>query len=99
MPRVKPITLLITYCAASGLSLVCSTAFAQPLNAGPTPPPPPGPHPISQPVPHPPPHPRPHPDSTLVPHPHSEPDALRFAVAVAGARCPTGRCGNTNPGT
>ena len=79
MSRVKSIKLSIICGAVLGASIVCPTAFAQPLNAGPTPPP----------TPH----------STLVPHPHSEPDALRFAVAVAGARCPNGRCGNTSPGT
>jgi len=83
MPRVKLIKLSIICGAVLGASIVCSTAFAQSLNAGPTPPPTPGPTP----------------DSKLIPHPHSEPDALCFAVAVAAARCPGRRCGNTSPGT
>src|SRR5258705_6043876 len=46
MPRVKSITLSIICGAVLGTSIVCSTAFSHPLNAGPTPPPTPGPTPI-----------------------------------------------------
>src|ERR1700736_197880 len=46
MPPVKSIKLSIICGAVLGASIVCSTAFAQPLNAGPTPPPTPGPTPI-----------------------------------------------------
>jgi hypothetical protein len=83
MPPVKSIKLSIICGAVLGTSIVCSTAFAQSLNPGPTPPPTPGPHPGSK----------------VIPHPHSEPESLCFAAAVAAARCPEGGCSNTSPGT
>ena len=83
MPRVKSIKLSVICGAVLGTSIVCSTAFAQSLNAGPTPPPTPGPTPFS----------------TLVSHPHSEPEPVCVAITVTGARCPAGRCSNTDPGT
>src|ERR1700738_3384173 len=46
MPRVKSIKLSIIYGAVLGASIVCSTAFGQSLNPGPTPPPTPGPTPV-----------------------------------------------------
>ncbi|HEX4201771.1 MAG TPA: cytochrome c peroxidase, partial [Chthoniobacterales bacterium] len=46
MPRVKSIKLSIICGAVLGVSMVCSTAFAQMLNPGPTPPPTPGPTPV-----------------------------------------------------
>src|SRR5580700_1637770 len=59
MPRVKSIKLPIICGVFLGTSIVCSTAFAQPLNAGPTPPPTPGPTPIPHSFPTPTPNPNP----------------------------------------
>src|ERR1700730_9521030 len=46
MLRIKSIKLSTVYRAILGMSIVCSSAFAQGLNSGPTPPPTPGPTPI-----------------------------------------------------
>jgi cytochrome c peroxidase len=59
MPRVKSIKLSIICGALLGASIVCSTAFAQSLNAGPTPPPTPGPTPFPNAFPTPTPNPNP----------------------------------------
>src|SRR5467141_2903009 len=59
MPPVKSITLSIICGAVIGTSIVCSTAFAQSLNAGPTQPPTPGPTPIPNSFPTPTPNPNP----------------------------------------
>ena len=42
MLRIKSIKLSTVYRAILGMSIVCSSAFAQGLNSGPTPPPTPG---------------------------------------------------------
>src|SRR5260370_23724856 len=59
MPPVKSIKLTIICGAVLGTSIVCSTAFAQSLNPGPTPPPTPGPTPIPNSFPAPTPNPNP----------------------------------------
>ncbi len=59
MPPVKSIKLTIICGAVLGTSIVCSTAFAQMLNPGPTPPATPGPTPVPNSFPTPTPNPNP----------------------------------------
>jgi cytochrome c peroxidase len=78
MPRVKSIKLSIICGAVLGASIVCPTAFAQPLNAGPTPPPTPGPTPI----PHSFPTPTPNPMPFASPSPSPAPGVQKGGVAI-----------------
>jgi cytochrome c peroxidase len=78
MLRVKVITLSIICGAVLGTSIVCSTAFSQPLNAGPTPPPTPGPTPI----PHSFPTPTPNPIPFASPSPSPAPGVQKGDVAI-----------------
>src|SRR5258708_15687707 len=78
MPRVKSMTLSIICGAVLGASIVCSTAFSQPLNAGPTPPPAPGPTPIPNSFPTP----TPNPNPFASPSPSPAPGVQAGGVAV-----------------
>jgi cytochrome c peroxidase len=78
MPPVKSITLSIICGAVLGPSIVCSTAFAQPLNAGPTPPPTPGPTPIPNSFPTP----TPNPSPFASPSPSPPPGVQAGGVAI-----------------
>src|ERR1700722_12917403 len=78
MSRVTSIKLPIICAAVIGTSVVCSTAFAQGLNAGPTPPPTPGPTPIPPSFPTPPPNPIPF----ASPSPSPAPGVQRGDVAI-----------------
>src|SRR6201987_5580731 len=82
MPRVKLIKLSIICGAVLGASIVCSTAFAQPLNAGPTPPPPPGPPPIPNSFPTPTPNPMPFASPSPSPAPGVQPGDVAIPIPV-----------------
>src|ERR1700751_1085766 len=82
MPRVKSIKLSIICGAILGTSIVCSTAFAQPLNAGPTPPPPPGPTPIPNSFPTPTPNPMPFASPSPSPAPGVQPGGVAIPIPV-----------------
>ena len=78
MPPVKSIKLSIICGAVLGASIVCSTAFAQSLNAGPTPPPTPGPTPIPNSFPTP----TPNPSPFASPSPSPAPGVQAGGVAI-----------------
>jgi cytochrome c peroxidase len=78
MPRVKLIKLTIICGAVLGASIVCSAAFAEPLNAGPTPPPTPGPTPIPNSFPTP----TPNPSPLASPSPSPPPGVSAGGVAI-----------------
>ena len=82
MPRVKSIKLSIICGALLGTSIVCSTAFAQPLNAGPTPPPTPGPTPIPHSFPTPTPNPIPFASPSPSPAPGVQPGGVAIPIPV-----------------
>ena len=82
MPRVKSITLSIICGAVLGASIVCSTAFSQPLNAGPTPPPTPGPTPIPNSFPTPTPNPIPFASPSPSPAPGVQPGDVAIPIPV-----------------
>ena len=78
MLPVKSTKLTVIYGAVLGASIVCSTAFSQPLNPGPTPPPTPGPTPI----PHSFPTPTPNPNPFASPSPSPAPGVQAGGVAI-----------------
>src|ERR1700731_902346 len=78
MSRVTSIKLPIICAGIIGTSVVCSTAFALGLNAGPTPPPTPGPTPI----PHSFPTPTPNPIPFASPSPSPAPGVQKGGVAI-----------------
>jgi cytochrome c peroxidase len=78
MLPVKSTKLAIIHGAVLGASIVCSTAFSQPLNSGPTPPPTPGPTPI----PHSFPTPTPNPNPFASPSPSPAPGVQAGGVAI-----------------
>jgi cytochrome c peroxidase len=78
MLPVKSTNLAIICGAVLGASIVCSTAFSQPLNSGPTPPPTPGPTPI----PHSFPTPTPNPNPFASPSPSPAPGVQAGGVAI-----------------
>jgi cytochrome c peroxidase len=82
MPRVKSMKLSIICGALLGTSIVCSTAFAQPLNAGPTPPPTPGPTPIPHSFPTPTPNPMPFASPSPSPAPGVQPGGVAIPIPV-----------------
>src|SRR6267154_4287825 len=82
MPPVKSITLSIICGAVLGTSIVCSTAFAQSLNAGPTPPPTPGPTPVPNSFPTPTPNPNPFASPSPSPAPGVQVGGVAIPVPV-----------------
>src|SRR6476620_7843925 len=82
MLRVKSIKLTIICAAVLGTSIVCSTAFAQSLNAGPTPPPTPGPTPIPHSFPTPTPNPIPFASPSPSPAPGVQPGDVAIPIPV-----------------
>jgi cytochrome c peroxidase len=78
MLPVKSSKLTVIYGAVLGASIVCSPAFSQPLNSGPTPPPTPGPTPI----PHSFPTPTPNPNPFASPSPSPAPGVQAGGVAI-----------------
>src|SRR6202051_3496093 len=82
MPRVKSIKLSITCGALLGTSIVCSTTFAQPLNAGSTPPPTPGPTPIPHSFPTPTPDPMRFSSPSPSPAPGVQPEGVAIPIPV-----------------
>src|SRR6202166_3217190 len=82
MPRVKSIKLPIICAAVLGTSIVCSTAFAQSLNAGPTPPPTPGPTPLPHSSPTPTPNPIPFASPSPSPAPGVQPGGVAIPIPV-----------------
>jgi cytochrome c peroxidase len=78
MPPVKSIKLSIICGAVLGTSIVCSTAFAQSLNPGPTPPATPGPTPVPNSFPTP----TPNPSPFASPSPSPPPGVQAGGVAV-----------------
>jgi cytochrome c peroxidase len=82
MPSVKSINLSIICGAVLGASIVCSTAFSQPLNAGPTPPPTPGPTPIPHSFPTPTPNPIPFASPSPSPAPGVQPGDVAIPIPV-----------------
>src|ERR1700729_2395178 len=78
MFRIKSIKLTMACGGIFGMSIVCSSAFAQVLNSGPTPPPTPGPTPI----PHSFPTPTPNPIPFASPSPSPAPGVQKGGVAI-----------------
>src|SRR3984893_3708366 len=82
MLRIKSIKLSTVYRAILGMSIVCSSAFAQGLNSGPTPPPPPGPTPIPHSFPTPTPNPIPFASPSPSPAPGVQPGGVAIPIPV-----------------
>src|ERR1700722_8862562 len=82
MSRVTSIKLPIICAGIIGTSVVCSTPFAQGLNAGPTPPPTPGPTPIPHSFPTPTPNPIPFASPSPSPAPGVQPGDVAIPIPV-----------------
>jgi len=82
MLPVKSTKLTVIYGAVLGASIVCSTAFSQPLNSGPTPPPTPGPTPFPHSFPTPTPNPSPFASPSPSPAPGVQPGDVAIPIPV-----------------
>src|ERR1700753_3269409 len=82
MLPLKSTKLTVIYGAVLGASIVCSTAFSQPLNSGPPPPPTPGPTPIPHSFPTPTPNPNPFASPSPSPAPGVQPGGVAIPVPV-----------------